>query len=147
MPVIDVVLDKIEAKRKMVSDKPQEVRVSNNSKINKIERSTVEGVGDAVLIHFEFTTNYYPDMGDIVIGGKLIYHDKKLKDMIKEEKGNLIFKDLAAFQEVQNIILRTSTMEALLISKEIRLPPPIQMPAITIGDKQKTGAGPEKGYA
>lgn len=144
MPVVDVILERIEAKRKGVSKRPEEVRVSNNSKITQIERSSIEGVGDAVLIHFEFTTDYYPDMGNILIGGRLIYHDKKLKDMIKEEKGNLIFKDMAAFQEVQNVILRSSTMEALLIAKEMRLPPPIQMPAVLLEDKQK---GTDKGYA
>ena len=145
MPVLDIILEKIDAKRKKVGAKPEEVRVSNNSKITKIERSTVEGVGDAVLVHFEFTTNYMPDMGDIVIGGRLIYHDKKLKDMVKEEKGNLIFKDISVFQEVQNVILRSSTMEALIIAKELRLPPPIQLPAVVLDDKQKTG--PDKGYA
>ncbi|HIJ97761.1 TPA: hypothetical protein H1012_04170 [archaeon] len=145
MPILDVILEKIEARRKKIGAKPEEVRVSNNSKITKIERSTVEGVGDAILVHFEFTTTYYPDMGDIIIGGRLIYHDKKIKDMLKEEKGNLVFKDLAAFQEVQNIILRSSTMEALVIAKEMRLPSPIQLPAVVLEDKQKTG--PDKGYA
>ncbi len=144
MPVLDIILEKIDANRKKVTTIPADVRVSNNSKITKIERSVVDGVGDAVLIHFEFTTSYYPDLGDIVIGGRVIYHDKKLKDMIKEEKGNLIFKDLKAFQEVQNIILRSSTMEAILISKEMRLPPPIQLPAVVLEEKPK---GPDKGYA
>lgn len=144
MPVLDVVLEKIEANRKRVSEKPADVRVANNSKIIKIERSTIEGVGDAILVHFEFMTSYYPDMGDITITGRLIYHDAKLKDLIKEEKGNIIFKDLKAFQEVQNVILRSSTMEALLISKEMRLPPPIQLPAVMLDDKPKTV---DKGYA
>ncbi len=144
MPVVDIVLEKIEARRKKVGDRPGEVRVSNNSKILKIERSTVEGVGDAAVVHFEFTTDYYPDMGTILIGGRLIFHDKKLKDKLKEEKGNIIFKDAEAFQEVQNMILRSSTMEALMIAKEMRLPPPIQLPAVLLENKQKTT---DKGYA
>ena len=145
MPVLDVVLEKIDASRKKVVDrKPEEVRISSNSKITKIEKAAIEGIGDSLHIHFEFATNYYPDMGDIVIGGRLVYYDKKLKDMIKEEKGNIIFKDLTAYQEVQNVILKSSTMEALLIAKELRLPPPIQLPAVVVEDRQK---GTDKGYA
>src|SRR3989344_3697612 len=132
MPIIDVIFEKLEANRKEhQTPAAADFKINSNSAIKKIEKKDVSGV-EAIVVHFEFTTNYTPDVGDIKIGGRVIYIAPKLTDAIKEEKGRTTFKDMNAFQEVQNVILRASTLQALWLAKEARLPMPIQLPSVVI---------------
>ena len=149
MTIIDLMIENVRAHKKEQKSRSAgtEIRVSNNSKIQKIEKKELEGVGDSIVVHFEFITNYTPDVGEISIGGKLIYYDKNLKDKIKEEKGNIVIKDIETFQEVQNFILRASTLEAILIAKELRMPSPIQLPSVRVGDAKEILQEDKKGYA
>src|SRR3989338_711020 len=131
MPVVDVIFEKLEVNRNEPESKVGDFKVNSNSTIKKIEKKDISGAL-SIVVHFELTTEYTPNVGNIKIGGQVVYMTNKISDVIKEEKGKITFKDMNALQEIQNVILRTSTLEALWLAKEARLPPPIQLPSVVI---------------
>jgi hypothetical protein len=142
MPIIDVSFTKLEASRGKTEKAPKNVEVGNNSRIVEIKKKKIPNLGDAIIIDYEFTTKYKPEIGNILVGGRIVFHDKKIKDIIEEKKGKISFKSADAFQEIQNMILGTSTVQALMLAKELKLPSPIQLPKVAV--KKEV---PKKGYA
>jgi len=85
----------------------------------------------AFLIKFAFETKYEPDMGIINLEGELLYLAtvevaKTISDAWNKNKS--LPKDIAL--NVFNKILHNCNVEALLLSREINLPSPIQLPKI-----------------
>lgn len=137
MPVIDVIYDKLEVNRTNKRlDIKKEIQVSNNFGLKEVSKQKLPGAGDCAIVSFEYKTDYEPDMGNIVIQGRVVYHEKNIKDAIKEEKGNVILKQ-KPLEEVNNAILRSSTIQALLLAKEMRLPLPLQLPKVSIESAKK----------
>jgi len=146
MPVVDIRITKLEANLEKPKQVPKAagIKITNNSRVKDIKKTKVPGLGEAIIVDFEYETKYEPSVGSIVVGGSLIFHDKKLKDHIKIEKGNVMLKG-DAYAEVQNAILGSGTINALILAKEIKLPPPIQLPSVSLVDKKdKKG---DKSYA
>lgn len=89
---------------------------------------------------FEFTSRYEPDVGNILFEGELLYLEepKKAKELLNDWK-----KDKKLPQEVMagmlNTILTKCNVQALILSQEINLPPPIPLPKVQVGS-------PDKGY-
>lgn len=144
MPVIDITFNKLEANRKTLDKPVDNIKVSNNSKVLKIEKKKLGNLGEGLVIDFEFTTEYTPDIGSLKVGGSAVFHEKNLKELIDEQKGSIILKP-KTFQEVQNFVLGAATMQALVLAKELRLPAPIQLPRVILQEQQKQGK--DKGYA
>lgn len=142
MPVIDVNFSKLEATRKPLDKPVQNITVSNNSKIEKIEKKKLGNLGEGLFIRFVYTANYEPSLGSINVSGTVVFHDKKIKDCINEKKGEIALNP-KIFQEVQNSILTASSIQALLLAKELKLPPPIQLPTVVVQEAKKA----DKGYA
>lgn len=85
----------------------------------------------ALLIKFSFETKYEPEMGIILLEGELLYlADAELAKSISESwnKNKSLPKDIAL--SVFNKILHNCNVEALVLSREINLPSPIQLPKI-----------------
>ena len=85
----------------------------------------------AFLIKFAFETIYEPKMGNINLEGELLYLSdldtaKAIGDAWKKNKS--LPKDIAL--KVFNKILHNCNVEALVLSREINLPSPIQLPKI-----------------
>lgn len=131
MPIVDFIFDKLEANRSSKKIGPTEIKISNNFGLKEVTKEKIPGLGDCVITSFEFKTDYEPDLGNIIIQGRVIYHDKNLKNVVKEEKGNLVLKE-QAFEDVNNAVLRSSTIQALVLSKEMRLPSPVQLPKVSL---------------
>lgn len=144
MPVVDITFTKFEAGRQILEKPlgPKGIKVMNNSKVNKVRKKKIEGLGDAVLVDFEFHTKYEPKVGNITVGGTLIFFEKKLKDFVNEKKGDVRLKK-DTFEEVQNIILGSSLVQAVILAKELKLPSPMQLPKVKVEET----SGVSKGYA
>ena len=147
MPVADILFDKFEANRREIKGRILDVKVANNSTISKTEKKEIDGLGETIVVHFEVTSKYAPDIGDIKLTGRVLYKTNDMDQTLKEEKGKLVFKDMRALEEVQNAILRVSSVESLILSKEIRLPPPLQLPFVTITDTKPLSDNEKRGYA
>ncbi len=109
------------------------ININNNIKINEIKESKIfTAKGDKALeIEFEFTSKYEPSIAQIIIIGTAIYvnKEKASKDILKEwEKDKKISEKYV--EEILSALLMKANVEAVLLSKEINVPPPIPMPRV-----------------
>jgi len=101
----------------------------------------------AFTISFKFETLYEPKMAQIILEGDLLYlADEKLAAEMNEawEKNKSLPKEVALI--VFNKILHNCNVEALILSREVGLPAPIQLPKIKAetNPKKATKNTPEK---
>ncbi|MBN2112154.1 hypothetical protein JW707_03590 [Candidatus Woesearchaeota archaeon] len=88
---------------------------------------------NALKFSFEFTAKYEPKIGQIVLNGDLIFLEKadKIKEIAESwKKSKNIPKEVMA--PVLNNVLTKCNVEALILSREINLPPPIQLPKVNV---------------
>ena len=85
----------------------------------------------AFSISFSFNTNYEPNIGQILLEGNLLYliDEKSAKEISDFWAKNKSLPQNVALQ-VFNKILHSCNVEALILSREINLPSPIQLPKI-----------------
>ena len=80
---------------------------------------------------FEFTSKYEPEIGTILFEGEVLYLDepKKIKEILSSwKKDKKVPKEIMA--GLLNTILTKCNVQALILSQEINLPPPIPMPKV-----------------
>lgn len=85
----------------------------------------------AFTISFKFETLYEPKMAQIILEGDLLYltAEEEAKEMTEAwEKKKSLPKEVALV--VFNKILHNCNVEALILSREVGLPAPIQLPKI-----------------
>ncbi len=81
----------------------------------------------------------YKGMGKLGMGGKLIYFSENLDDKYEEKtvKGKkLTALKGPALREVSNFILRRGIVEAIVLSRTLQLPAPIQLPSVRVEKKE-----------
>ena len=81
----------------------------------------------------------YKAMGKISMAGKLVYFSDNIAEKTEEKtvKGKKILTlKGAALKDVSNFVLRRGIVEAIIISKTLQLPAPIQLPSVRIGPKE-----------
>ena len=110
------------------------VNIQNNVSIKNVEESSLS-LGQAkqkgLKFTFEFVSKYEPNIGSITLIGDVLYLEeaKKVEEMFKEWK-----KDKKLPKEVMTAILNTAltkcNIEALILSQQINLPPPIPLPKV-----------------
>jgi hypothetical protein len=81
----------------------------------------------------------YKGMGKISMAGKLTYIAESIADKAEEKtvkgKKMLALKGVA-LKDVSNFILRRGIVEAILVSKTLQLPAPIQLPTVRVTSKE-----------
>jgi len=110
------------------------ISINNNITITNVEKKDlILGVAkqDGIRFEFEFTSKYEPKFADIILGGEVLYlgdaeEVKKVMDEWKKSKN--IPKDVKV--QVINAALTKCNIEALILSKEVNLPPPIPLPSV-----------------
>ena len=112
------------------------VNISNNVSIENVEKTELS-VGaakqPAARFIFEFVSKYEPKVGEIILNGELVFLEKddKVTEIVAEwKKSKRVKKEIMA--PVLNNILTKCNIEALILSREINLPPPVQLPKVTI---------------
>ncbi|MGA1820972.1 MAG: hypothetical protein ACMUIG_00435 [Thermoplasmatota archaeon] len=130
MPVIKTELLNVEAKRAGSMAKRINMRIDNNSSVTLI--SLVEE--DEARVDFRYTATY-SGVGTIGIEGRLYFKGdaRELHDKWSET-GNM--PDNIA-SEIHTSIMQTCMPVAVLLSREVKLPPPIPMPQVQVKGKQK----------
>ena len=128
MAIVGFNFTKINAERTAIAQ--GKLNVSNNVALKDVEESKMPfGKAKALKLTFSFNVNYEPKIGQIVLEGEILYlvdnADKIIEDWKKNKK---IPNDLMT--EVMNHILTKANIEALLISKEMGMPPPIMLPKV-----------------
>ena len=84
-------------------------------------------------ISFVFTTSYDPEFGTIELNGNMLYlgEAKELKEIIKNwQKEQKLPADL--MKQVVNTVLNKCNVQALIMSRDVALPPPIPLPRANV---------------
>lgn len=110
------------------------INISNNVSVKKVESINMS-LGSkeqkGLKFTFDFTSKYDPEVGVISLTGEVlaIETEEKSKEILDEWK-----KDKKISQEVMSVllnnILQKCNIQALIMSKDINLPPPIPMPKV-----------------
>jgi hypothetical protein len=130
MSVIGFNIAKIDAEKK---NAPKgKVNVESNVTIKKVEVSNVSlGNADEKVLdfNFEFKTNYSPEVGHILIAGNLLFLTKSEDAIRISKEWNKTKKlDQSVMRPVFNTVLARGNIQAMIISKDLNLPAPIQLP-------------------
>ena len=130
--------------KKLIADKRKNkfgsININNNIRIVDVKESKmITAKGDKALdVDFEFVSKYEPDVAQILIEGVAVYvnKDKETTKIFKQwEKEKKLPEK--ALEEVLSALLLQANIEAVLLSKEINIPPPIPMPRVSKAKTQK----------
>ncbi len=134
MTIVGLQFDKIVVDRMAVPK--AKMSVKNNIIIKDLEKREFN-VGKAkqamLLFKFEYEANYEPKIAKIVLNGTTTYveQEAKVDELIKGwKKDKKIPKDVMT--PLLNNILNRCNIEALILAREVGLPPPIQLPRVTV---------------
>ena len=133
MPIISFNYGKmlIEKKKDQIKG---DVKVKNDLVLQSLTLTDID-IGkkkqEVIKLNFEFLTEYQPGLGNISIGGTILFLEsadniKLITDMWKKEKK--IPQQFAA--NIINVILTKSNIKALELSQSVNLPPHIRLPMI-----------------
>ena len=133
MTIVGFTFTKMSAERKGAAH--GRLNINNKSGILTVEKVPLAlGTGSptpALKFTFEFKTIYEPSIGEIALNGEIVYMDKpeSIDAVIKDWTTN---KHLPAalHAHIMNSVLSRCSVESLLMSKELNLPSPIQLPRI-----------------
>ena len=90
-----------------------------------------------IKFNFEFTSKYEPSIGMILFEGEILYLEepKKVKEILSSwKKDKSIPKEIMA--NLLNTILSKCNIQALILSQEVNLPPPIPMPKVQMAQPE-----------
>jgi hypothetical protein len=139
VPIKKFELTSIEARRFSKSGETHKnIRIDHNSSVTYVNEIN-EGEAH---IDFRFTANY-SGLGLIKIEGSMVY-EGDAKGLANQWKAkNNLPNEIAS--EIHSTVMTNCIPEAMLLARDIRLPPPIPLPKVNI-KAQKKGGEPG-GYA
>ena len=134
MPVVGLQFNKITVEK--FGPVKGKISVNNNVALKDIEKTDMT-IGTskqgALKFHFEFSANYEPKLANITILGFLTFIEKPeaakaIADSWKKDKK--IPKEVMS--SVLNTVLSRCNIEAMLLAREVNLPPPIPLPKVQV---------------
>ncbi len=138
MAIVGFGFTKIEIERKKQLE--GKISIRNNIAIRNVEDYELSASGAKIdkdmkgmRFEFEFVSHYDPSESHISIIGEVFYltDKKKADETIKSwKKDKKIPSDIAP--GILNYALSRANVEAIALSKEVTLPPPIPMPKISV---------------
>ncbi|MBU0535696.1 MAG: hypothetical protein KKE20_01930 [Nanoarchaeota archaeon] len=110
------------------------ININNNVSITNVEETNFS-FGSAkqkgLKVLFEFKSQYQPDIAEILFEGNVLdlEDEKSVDDLLKGWKKD---KKLPpkVMEPIINSILMKCNIQALIMSKELNLPPPIPLPKV-----------------
>lgn len=116
------------------------IEVKNNVQIKEVEKTDFS-FGAAkqagLKMIFEFKSVYNPRIGEIAFEGEILdlEDDKVVQDVLGEWKKKKKLPD-QLMSTIINAILTKCNIQALVMSRDLNLPPPIPMPKVLVKPKQ-----------
>ena len=134
---------KLSAERKEAAK--GKIDINNNVAIKDVQEDNLalgkDKSQNILKFIFEFTSKYEPNVGSILFEGELLYMEepKKAKEILNDwKKSKKLPKELMG--GLLNTILTKCNVQALILSQQVNLPPPIPLPKVQIN------APPDKTY-
>jgi len=113
------------------------VNINNNVGITNVEETPLDinSAKKALKLEFQFNSTYEPNVGNIEMTGEVIYllDKEKADEAVKGWKKNKKLDKEMMTQALNNILAKCN-IEALILSKDMNLPPPIPLPKIGAKD-------------
>lgn len=113
------------------------IDISNNVSIKDVQEDNFSLGKDkqqnVLRFIFEFASKYEPNVGNVVLEGELLYMEeaKKAKELLNSwKKDKKLPKEL--MEGMLNTILTKCNVQALILSQQVNLPPPIPLPKVQI---------------
>ena len=139
MTIVGFNFTKINVERKKLAK--GKINIKNNVGIKNVEEADLslgKSKQSGLRFVFEFTSSYEPNVGEITLTGEVLYlaEEKAVKEVLKGWKKNKkIPKDFTA--AVLNTVLQKCNIQALMLSKDINLPPPIPLPKVDVANTKE----------
>ncbi len=138
MTIVGFNFTKLEAEKKeLVKGK---ININNNVSIKNVEEKKLSLANDkqkVLSFTFEFTAKYDPDIGSIKFVGDVLFMEesKKTKEILDGwNKDKKLPKDI--MPHILNTVLNKCNIQALILSEQVNLPPPIPMPKLKPAEKK-----------
>ena len=138
MTIVGFNFTKLEAEKKeLVKGK---ININNNVSIKNVEEKKLSLANDkqkVLSFTFEFTAKYDPDIGSIKFIGDVLFMEesKKTKEILDGwNKDKKLPKDI--MPHILNTVLNKCNIQALILSEQVNLPPPIPMPKLQPAEKK-----------
>lgn len=139
MAIVGFNFEKISAEKKdAIKGK---IDIKNNVSIDNVDEKKISFGSDkqkVLSFTFEFTSKYDPEVALIRLVGDVLYMEeaKKAKDIIDGwRKDKRLPKDIVP--SILNAILNKCHIQALFLSEQINLPPPVQLPKLQFQQKSE----------
>lgn len=135
MPVVSFNFTKIAAERE-TAPRAGKITIKNNIAIKGVESADLtlgKAKQEGLKFKFEFSSAYEPATGKIGLDGEVFYIDEaaKVKEILKAWKKSKRLPD-NVMNVVLNNILGRCAVQAVVLSKEINLPPPVPVPKVNV---------------
>jgi hypothetical protein len=118
----------MEARRKSL---PRgEIKINSSPKVMSLKETNVASLDKkAIVLDFEFVTDYQPEIGTVKLAGELIYvADDNEKVLAQWKKNKSLPEEVSV--EVLNHLFRKCLLKASDMAEELNLPIPIQVPRV-----------------
>ncbi len=134
MPIVKIDVHKISAERN-VNAKGGQVRIDNTVSLKNVEEMDFAmDTKKGLKFTFSFTCTYQPDLGSIVVEGKVLFVEESMKvDAVKKlwDKEKKIPPEV--MEQIANAALHKGNIQAIKVSEEISLPSPLPLPKVRTG--------------
>jgi len=129
---------KVDAERKPTGNTA--VNIESNAGVTTVTELPVIDSKKALLrFEFNFVVKYEPGIGKIELSGEVVYlYDKEFGVKVLEHWAKEKNLPAEVMPEVFNTILARSNMQAIVLSRDMGLPSPIQMPRVDIKAVEKS---------
>ena len=136
MPIIGLSFNNFEGKRDKEQNLRAEIKVNSVPRINEVKEVSIPSIGNKKVLSlaFEFVTNYDPNVGEVKIGGDLLYMADNNAAILKEWKKDKKLPEKSSL-EVLNYLFRRCLLKVSNIAEDLQLPPPIPMPRVKPKEK------------
>jgi hypothetical protein len=132
--IIGFNLAKIEAERS-----PQvkgKISIKNNVQIKEIENADLflgKSKQAGIRFSFEYISTYEPSAGKILLKGDLlaVEEEEKVKEIVSGWKKDKKISPEIMAQVINNVLSRCN-IQAIILSREIALPAPVQLPRVQV---------------
>jgi hypothetical protein len=132
MPVTNFRITKIQAEKNEKAPKEVDnVSVSSNFLILSMSKKKDKEYGEYLEVNFHFNIGYKPALGSVNLDGYLWFTDKKLSE-VAVEKNNKMQVENEAMKEISTMILRDCLLEAVDVTRKLKLPLPISLPKVNV---------------
>jgi hypothetical protein len=132
MAIAGINFTKITAERK--APLRGKININNNIIITDIKKTDFKLPNqESLTIEFDFTAKYDPEIGRILVAGEVLIVDqpKAITEILDQWKKDKKLPD-EVLAVVMNNLLTRCNVEAILLGREVGLPPTLNMPKVKV---------------